>query len=934
MDDSTWQPASSVLENLLSRGHEFSFVQVMRLARMVLGADMAPELPKVSWQQRLHIRPDLSLAFPASDVLRIERTGADGTEWLVTTTFLGLYGVSSPLPTHYTEDLMDEAAADSSVGRDFLDIFHQRLYQLYFECWSKYRLLIRLSEENNHLDRERLFCLIGLGEKELHEYLPDAWSLVRYAGLLTQFPRTAHGLRSLLRDALGECTLEVESCILRKAKIPVDQQMCLGIYGTRLGVDTFLGSEMSDRMGKFRIRIGPLSKEDFDNFLPGAARHDKLVRLVRLYMTDPLECELRIAMAAGQVRPIRLGDPVGPRLGLNAWCFSGDTLDEVSATYPLASVAASAHDAGFRGPTGNKTSTSLIDLYQQELAWLRDQAESYAKNHPRLSSMVSGDLADPDIERLLEGAAFVSANLQSKLVDDFPEIIQPLTEAFQPWHLRPIPATTIIVFTPKPDLVKPLLIPAGAEVASLPVQGIACRFRTCFDVTLHPLTLLEASITQPSGKTPRIELKYQLNGMSLSSWKTGSLRFFLGKEHSDACNLYVLLMRYLKRIVLTAKDCDICVQIPVECLKPVGFGAGESMLVTDSRPVPGHLTLQEYFLFPEKFLFFDLHGMERCGNLGSGSLFCITFELSTSPFPLPQVQENSFILSAVPVINLFRHKAKPLTSKADTPSQLVTPARNKSNHYHIYSVDRISELDMETVEEKIFTAQSPLNHDTNEDHICHISRTPATFGGGFDTWLTLKTRRSESPYSKMKLNIELTCTNGALPEQLGLGDVKCATATTPETVHFCNIKPVTAAIPPDTEPNRYWRILAGFSLNNLSLNGCDQFRSILHLYIPSKCKDRVRVEAEKKRIEGIIGISALATDRIVKGMMCRGYDVRMKVCSDHFSGPGDLFLFCSVLERFLGGYVTENCFVRLIVDEEGKGCIFEWPARLGDRMLT
>ena len=130
MADTSGQANSPLINDLLSRGHEFSFTQVMRLARTVLGPGGARELPDVPWQERVRVRPDLSLAFPASDVVRVEQ---DGTDLLVETTFLGLYGSSSPLPTHYTEDLMDEASADSSVSRDFLDILHQRLYQLYFQ---------------------------------------------------------------------------------------------------------------------------------------------------------------------------------------------------------------------------------------------------------------------------------------------------------------------------------------------------------------------------------------------------------------------------------------------------------------------------------------------------------------------------------------------------------------------------------------------------------------------------------------------------------------------------------------------------------------------------------------------------------------------------------------------------------------------------------
>jgi len=125
---------TGVLNELLKCGHEFSFVQVMRLARKHLDPKGEEGLPEIPWQDRVRVRPELSLAFPASDVAGVEK---DGDNLRVTTTFLALYGASSPLPTFYTEDLMDEASNDESVCRDFLDIIHQRLYHLWFQCWSK-----------------------------------------------------------------------------------------------------------------------------------------------------------------------------------------------------------------------------------------------------------------------------------------------------------------------------------------------------------------------------------------------------------------------------------------------------------------------------------------------------------------------------------------------------------------------------------------------------------------------------------------------------------------------------------------------------------------------------------------------------------------------------------------------------------------------------
>jgi type VI secretion system protein ImpH len=324
----TGQSSAGIINDLLERGNQYSFVQVMRLFRAVLGPDALE-------QGRVRVRPELSMAFPPADVAGIEAAGDDESGFLVTATFLGLYGSSSPLPSFYTEDLLDEISADGSACRDFLDIIHQRLYSLYFRCWSKYRLFIRVEEEQDPSERQKLFCLLGLGEPELAAGLPDAWSLIRYAGLLTQFPRSSLGLETLLRDALSIKELTVIQCIRRMASIPPEQRLKLGNSGCGLGTDTVLGSEIVDRMGKFRLQVGPLFRKEFDSLLPGAPLHIKLASLVKLYLLDPLDHDLELILSAGEVGPIRLGAPDCPKLGWNTWCFSGDTLGEVRAVFPV-----------------------------------------------------------------------------------------------------------------------------------------------------------------------------------------------------------------------------------------------------------------------------------------------------------------------------------------------------------------------------------------------------------------------------------------------------------------------------------------------------------------------------------------------------------------------------------------------------------------------
>lgn len=318
------------IENkLISEGSAFSFYQVLRLLRSFAAAEKDNTM-----SDRIRIRPQISLAFPAADVNGVEAPeDEDGVDYRVTATFLGLYGTSSPLPTFYTEDLMAEASEDETVTREFIDIINHRIYLLLFQSWSKYRQFLTVEEEGRFDHLIRLFSLLGLSEEPLRKDIPNALGLLRYIGLLTQRPRSSLGLKTLLRDVTGGLPVDVVSCILRKVRIPEAQRLCLGRSGSQLGKDSYVGEEIEDRMGKFRIKIGPLLKNDFQRMLPGNADYERMTFFTKFYTTDPLEYDVVLTLAAGEARDVCLGQAPWSRLGLDTWLFSGEEIGEVSARF-------------------------------------------------------------------------------------------------------------------------------------------------------------------------------------------------------------------------------------------------------------------------------------------------------------------------------------------------------------------------------------------------------------------------------------------------------------------------------------------------------------------------------------------------------------------------------------------------------------------------
>jgi len=571
--------------------------------------------------------------------------------------------------------------------------------------------------------------------------------------------------------------------------------------------------------------------------------------------------------------------------------------------------------------------------FNEELRQLKELGAEFANAYPSLAPGLGGPMTNPDVERLLEGVAFQTAMVRRKLDDDFPEIVHDLVRLVLPHYLRPLPATTIIAFTPKPSLRQSVSIPAGTQLSAVPVDGTSCRFSTAYDVEVHPLELLDAVIVQPSGKAPEIKLTLSLTSLTLSQWWPKSLRLFLAGDHVSATDLYYLLSRRVKKILLSPDGGGIPLQLPVNCLRPVGFADDESLLPYPPHAFPGFRLLQEYFSFPEKFLFFDLTGWDHWRNRGEGTRFTLTFQLDTRNLGPLQIQRESFTLFAVPAINAFPHEADPIHVDHRSTRYLVRPSGPKPAHYQILSVDRVTGFKRNGAAERIYTPFELISTANRSGPVYHASLQESPVHRAFDVYITPIYPDGSQPPERETLSIELTCTNGALPENLRRGDIIIPFASMAESVSFRNITPINPELLPPLDPDLLWKLTSHLSINYLSLENAANLRSLLELYVfPEKQRSAVAT-ANLKRINGIEEVTQKPCDCLVKGVIMRGLDVMMKMRQDHFAGPGDLYLFGCVLNHFLGGYASINTFTRLTIDECLKGDRYQWPVRLGNDPL-
>ncbi len=296
----------------LAQVRKASFYQLVRVLTDVSWPDEGSgfQLPGVRFKS------DPSLAFPVSDVSRVEVVEEDGEQYhVVTCTFMGLCGVGSPLPVAY---LMELGLEGNEVVRDFLDIANHRLMVLFFRAWQRYRYLFQLAPDRADALSTLLLALGGFHREGL-----DAVGgitprfLIYWSGLLSQRPASAHTLETMLR-AVVHPGVTIEECVLRRVRIPEGQTFRLDPRRARLGRNVTIGRSVWDRTGKFRVWVKAITLAQLPDFLPGGDRLERLDRVVRLVLNARLDYDVALELNTRGMAGLPVGGR-GVRLHLTTW---------------------------------------------------------------------------------------------------------------------------------------------------------------------------------------------------------------------------------------------------------------------------------------------------------------------------------------------------------------------------------------------------------------------------------------------------------------------------------------------------------------------------------------------------------------------------------------------------------------------------------------
>jgi type VI secretion system protein ImpG len=599
----------------------------------------------------------------------------------------------------------------------------------------------------------------------------------------------------------------------------------------------------------------------------------------------------------------------------------------------------------------------LLTYYERELTFLRQLGAEFAAKYPKIAGRLlleSDRSEDPHVERLLQAFAFLTARVHHKLDDELPEITDALLGVLYPHYLAPVPSMSVVQFVLDPEqgkLTTGHRIDRGATLYSQPVDGSPCRFRTCYPVTLWPIEVSSARFDTPDRLGPAgqaaavlvLELRC-LGGTTFADLDLDRLRFFLHGEGPLVYALYELLMRDVSRIELRdprGRSASRPIVLSPHGLNAVGFEPDEGMLPYAQRSFLGYRLLQEYFHFPEKFLFVELRELNRAARAGFGPSMEVILFLNRVPKLQQPVSAGTFRLGCTPIVNLFDQLAEPIRVTHAQTEYRVIPDVRRQMATEVYSINRVTGTSQEAEEplhiEPFYSFKHAAERERQRSFWYATRRaSPRKGDNGTEVHLTLVDLDFEPRLPATEtLTLHVTCSNRDLPGKLPFGgdrgDFEIEGAAPLARIR-CLIKP-TPTVRPPLRRAALWRLISHLSLNHLSLTagGPEPLQEILKLY------DFAESAVIRQQIAGVTNVTSRRVVRRPASFawngFCRGTEVHIEFDEDKYVGSG-VFLFASVLEKFLGLYASLNSFTQLVATtRQREEPLKQWPPRAGERIL-
>lgn len=568
-------------------------------------------------------------------------------------------------------------------------------------------------------------------------------------------------------------------------------------------------------------------------------------------------------------------------------------------------------------------------LYQDELFRLQNLAAEYARHNPSQAGHLVGSSTDPDVERILEGVAFLTAGLKAELAQDQGQILNNLLQVAAPELLRPLPSVTLVRFTPRAALKAGQVLKVGTPVSGLNAQGRRCEFRTLQSVQLLPISISRVQLQDGKdlevGKY-KLSLTLECQQGGIEQLKGQALPLYL---QGNSRQISPILANFLYHSV--AFEAEYADQVQALALGDCGPDTALMqwpMVQEDAPELPAQRILQRYFMLPELVQGLRINTDFIPQGCEARRLTLHWYFDAQSTWPSVDLTAV-FQLFVVPAINLFQREAPPLVrTLRQTETPLVPRARSdeKLSVYGIKQLQGQFRSRADAHDYQPFWQQGASGSGLYQERL-------STHSVDQSLQLAVVLSGHELAQEQEMIRATLLCSNGSDTASLAPGTLNEHTSGSPELADFSNIMTPTAyrdALPSAQRQRQSIQRLCSNLLGGLTL-------SALHNHLTQLAAagspDQARYQANVRKVESIKAVEVAIAERLVAAHSLRGYQIQLTLAGDHFTSDAEMKLFLHLLQQFFINLVPVNYFCELVVTNQQTGEAMQWQPMLGKQLL-
>lgn len=586
--------------------------------------------------------------------------------------------------------------------------------------------------------------------------------------------------------------------------------------------------------------------------------------------------------------------------------------------------------------------------FANEQEYLKELASHIAIEKPHLVDLLSNKIQDPDGARLMDGLAYLSGNLREQLDRQFSELTSSLVNMLWPAYARPFPSMTIVEYqTDAQTLSYASKIAAGQPFVAKPlyVQGETpnadslhqCRFSQCRD-----LWLLPAKISHVRQRTKSIEIDFKLDKPRvLAEIGLDKLRIHLNGATYTTHQLFYLLSHRIKQVTLVTEHH----RLPLDnfAALPVGFKKEDALLPYPKNSYDGYRILQEYFCFPEAFMFMNIKGLEDLPLALNTDSFTLEIVFETEIPDAVVIRDDSIKLNCVPIANLFTIDSEAIDLTGKNDDYILSASYRTPLCYDIFSINQVQGLRYPQNASPYavnYTAFESFHHqshnlkDKNHGYYRLKINQMREAVGYRHTLSFVRDNETKLQNCEETVSVSLNCTNRNVASRLSTHSISLDKAYRPEgALSATNLFKPTAPLYPLLGQTLYWSELTNLSLNYQSLLNLTSLKQILQLYDLPSVFNRQTARQSQQCLDSLISLNTEHIEHFYRGLPVRGLKTTLTVRQSAFLSEGSLYLFCTVIAQFFALYTSVNMFHELEVINIDNKETYRWPAQINQQIL-